>query len=159
MKTLSRLITPFGLFLPAIQVAIAYRWARLHPTSSVHVYVMNVPAPYYPWVFLALDFVVSGPIQAAVDFTGILGAHLHLFLTEEWPRQGGRRIDTPQWFKNLFPATRTGSTQTQTRAYGTVIPPRAAPAEERVVGEGQQGSTGVLGPSGGNFRGQGYRLG
>jgi hypothetical protein len=116
---------------------------------------MNVPAPYYPWVFLALDFVVSGPIQAAVDFTGILGAHLHLFLTEEWPRQGGRRIDTPVWFKNLFPATRTGSQQTQTRAYGTVIPP----AEERVVGGNTTGSTGVFGRGNGNFRGQGYRLG
>src|SRR5271156_1605749 len=78
-QTLSRLITPFGQFLPALQVAVAYRWARLHPTASVHVYVVNVPAPWYPWVFLALDFMVSGPTQAAVGFTGMLGAHLHLF--------------------------------------------------------------------------------
>jgi hypothetical protein len=148
------LITPVALFLPALQVAIAYRWSRLHPTSSVHVYVINVPAPYYPWVFLALDFVVSGPMQAAVDFTGILGAHLHLFLTEEWPRQGGRRIDTPLWFKNLFPQARTGQTQTQARGFGTVVPPR----EERIVG-GNTGSTGIFGRGTGNFRGEGHRLG
>jgi hypothetical protein len=92
---------------------------------------------------------VSGPRQAAVDFTGILGAHLHLFLTEEWPRQGGRRIDTPNWFRNLFPRSMTSGNQQ--RPYGTVIPPR----QEDDTGT----SSGVPGQSGGNFRGQGHRLG
>lgn len=45
-------------------------------------------------------------------------------------------------------------TQTQTRAFGTVIPPR----EETVVG-GNTGSTGVFGRRSGNFRGEGHRLG
>jgi hypothetical protein len=150
-------VTSFGFYLPALQVAIAYRWSRLHPNSSVHVYVVNVPAPWYPWVFLALDFVVQGPTQAAVDFTGILGAHLHLFLTEEWPRQGGRRIDTPMWFKNLFPrpAAVGGQTGSQARPFGTVIPPRDIPN----TGTADGASTGVLGRAAGNFRGQGHRLG
>jgi len=151
-KVFSRLITRFGFYLPALQVAIAYRWARLHPTSSVHVYVVNVPAPYYPWVFLALDFVVSGPAQAAVDFTGILGAHLHLFLTEEWPRQGGRRIDTPNWFKRLFSPSARGDRGWQNRAYGNVMPGRQVP-------EPDTGASSGINRGGGNFRGQGHRLG
>ena len=44
--------------------------------------------------------------------------------------------------------------QTQTRPFGTVIPPR----EERAVG-GNTGSTGVFGRGTGNFRGEGHRLG
>jgi Der1-like family len=114
----------------------------------VHVYVVNVPAPWYPWVYLALDFVVSGPTQAAVDFIGILGAHLHLFLTEEWPRQGGRRFDTPLWFKNFFPRPIVTGSQ---RSFGTVFTPR-----EQTQAAGT--STGVNRPAG-NFRGQGHRLG
>jgi len=96
--------------------------------------------------------VVSGPIQAAVDFTGILGAHLHLFLTEEWPRQGGMRVDTPIWFRNLF----AGSTNrgVQQRPYGTVIPPRDA-TETGNTGT----SSSVFNRGSGNFRGQGHRLG
>jgi Derlin-2/3 len=142
-------ITRNGAYLPALQVAIAYRWSRLHPNASVHVYVINVPALWYPWAFLALDFMVSGPTQAVVDFTGILGAHLHLFLTEEWPRQGGTKIGTPNWFRNLFPGSVTAG-RGEARPYGTVIPPR----EEAGT------SSGVPpGASGGNFRGQGYRLG
>ena len=88
---------------------------------------------------------VSGPVQAMVDFTGILGAHLHLFLTEEWPRQGGRTIRTPTWFRNLFPRS---TTRSEARPYGTVI----SPAE---------GASSVVPPSasGGNFRGKGHRLG
>lgn len=124
----------------------------------MHVYVINVPAPWYPWVFLALDFVVSGPTQAAVDFTGILGAHLHLFLTEEWPRQGGRRFNTPLWFKNLFgrPPVITGSQ----RSFGTVYAPREQPqAADTTTGTTTGTSTGVLGRTPGNFRGQGHRLG
>lgn len=143
------MITRFGLYLPALQVAIAYRWSRLHPNASVRVYVVNIPAPWYPWAFLALDFVVSGPVQAAVDFTGILGAHLHLFLTEEWPRQGGRRIGTPNWFRNLFPRSVT-SERGNARPYGTVIPPREETATSSSVPP-RVGS--------GNFRGQGHRLG
>jgi len=122
----------------------------------VHVYVLNVPAPWYPWAFLALDFVVSGPVQAAVDFTGILGAHLHLFLTEEWPRQGGRRFDTPSWFRNLFPRDASSAPGlrpgAQDRAFGTVIPPPDNPPNTGT-------SSGVFGRGNGNFRGQGHRLG
>ena len=143
------MITRFGFYLPALQVAIAYRWSRLHPNASVHVYVVNIPAPWYPWAFLALDLVVSGPAQAAVDFTGILGAHLHLFLTEEWPRQGGRRIGTPNWFRNLFPRS-AASGRGEARPYGTVIPP----SEETGTSSGVSSRVG-----GGNFRGQGHRLG
>jgi Derlin-2/3 len=95
---------------------------------------------------------VSGPTQAAVCFTGILGAHLHLFLTELWPAQGGRRFDTPSWFKSLFPRPTPGVQGGQTRAFGTVIPPRD--------NHGDQGtSSGVFGRGSGNFRGQGQRLG
>lgn len=142
--------------MPALQVAIAYRWSRLHPNSSVHVYVINVPAPYYPWVFLFLDFVVSGPIQAAVDFTGILGAHLHLFLTEEWPRQGGRRFETPAWFKRLFRPSARGDSGWQNRAYGNVMPGRNPAAQEQTTAGS---SSGILNRATGNFRGQGHRLG
>jgi Der1-like family len=119
------------------------------------VYVINVPAPWYPWAFLAIDFVVSGPTQAAVDFTGILGAHLHYFLTEEWPRRGGRRIDTPTWFRNLFPAPPNARVQAGTpRAFGTVIPPRNQDANPNTGT-----SSGVFGRGTGNFRGPGHRLG
>jgi hypothetical protein len=97
---------------------------------------------------------LAGPHQAAVDFTGILGAHLHLFLTEEWPRSGGQRWGTPAWFRSLFPRSgpqgglREG---VQTRTFGTVIPPRE-PAASGVSGP-------ATGSGGGNFRGQGHRLG
>ena len=155
-QTLSRLFTRIGLYLPALQVAIAYRWSRLHPNASVHVYVLNVPAPWYPWAFLALDFVVSGPVQAAVDLTGILGAHLHLFLTEEWPRHGGRRFGTPSWFRNLFPRDTSSAPGlrpgAQDRTFGTVIPPRDTPPNTGT-------SSSVFGRGTGNFRGQGHRLG
>jgi len=102
---------------------------------------------------------MSGPVQAAVSFTGMLGAHLHLFLTEEWPRQGGRRFDTPVWFRNLFPRDRIGTSVGggMQRPYGTVIPPREP---EPQGGQGAGGSSsGVFGRATGNFRGQGHRLG
>jgi Der1-like family len=139
--------------LPALQVAIAYRWARLHPNASVHVYLLSIPAPWYPWVFLIMDLLIRGPHQAGVDFVGILGAHLHLFLTDEWSRQGGRRIDTPSWFRNLFPRPPPGPQGGMHRPYGTVIPPR----DNTPTTSGT--SSGVVGSGSGNFRGPGYRLG
>ena len=104
---------------------------------------------------------ISGPVQAAVSFTGMLGAHLHLFLTEEWPRQGGRRFDTPAWFRNLFPRAVGGPSAGMQRPYGTVIPPREQPQpQQQQGGEGASGSSsGVFGRGTGNFRGQGHRLG
>ena len=91
-----------------------------------------------------------------MNFTGILGAHLHLFLTEIWPGQGGRRVDTRQWFRALFSSTTTG--RVEQRAYGTVVPPRA---EQETTG-GATGTSSGIGRNafgGGNFRGQGHRLG
>jgi hypothetical protein len=100
---------------------------------------------------------ISGPTQAAVGFTGMLGAHLHLFLTEEWPRQGGRRFDTPAWFRNLFPRTGGQGVEMQ-RPFGTVILPREEPAQQGAAGTSGS-SSGVFGRATGNFRGQGHRLG
>jgi hypothetical protein len=92
-------------------------------------------------------------MQTAVDFTGILGAHLHLFLTEEWPRQGGRRIDTPNWFKGLFTPSARGDSGWQNRAFGNVMPGRPIPNTPGTA------ATGVNRGTTGNFRGQGHRLG
>lgn len=100
-----------------------------------------------------IDLLIRGPQQAGVDFVGILGAHLHLFLTEEWPRQGGRKIDTPAWFRNFFPRPPSGSQGGMQRPYGTVIPPR----DNTPTTTGTSSS--VAGSGSGNFRGTGYRLG
>jgi Derlin-2/3 len=95
-------------------VALAYYWAALEVSNrKVSLFIISVPAKFLPFVMLFVTLVQGGLRPTLVEATGIVAAHLYLFLTNIWPRVGGGShiIFTPQWVHRLFgegddPATR-----------------------------------------------------
>ncbi|KAL2848465.1 hypothetical protein BJY01DRAFT_233907 [Aspergillus pseudoustus] len=85
-------------------------------------FVVEIPTPMLPWARLALTFVMKGYHSAAVEFTGIVAAHLYDFLTRIYPAFGGGKnyIITPAFVRRLFTRSLRGG---QERVYGQAFRP------------------------------------
>ncbi|RPA96503.1 DER1-domain-containing protein [Choiromyces venosus 120613-1] len=93
------------LLCGAMTLALAYYWTALeNKNNSVHFFIVRFPVKYLPWVMIFVTLVTDGLDPALVEGTGIIAAHLYLFLTNIWPRVAGGRhvIYTPQWIHGLF---------------------------------------------------------
>jgi len=118
---------------PTLVFAMLQLWARKSRTQMVSIMGMiNMPALYYPYALLAVNFVLSGGMMDWMGIVGILTGHLYYFLTSVYPRLPGRQgrviIKTPQILYNMFrPAepsssTASGAAPTRVGPGGTVGP-------------------------------------
>ncbi|QIW98668.1 hypothetical protein AMS68_004186 [Peltaster fructicola] len=147
-----------GTFLSPLSLALAYTWSVENKDRQVTYFIVTFSAKYLPYAMLLLTFVMASPGAALLQGTGLLAAHLYLFLTKIWPEHGGGKnpIFTPQFVRAWFagpggaPSRRTYGTafsartettpQNQTGSGGgwavasTVAPPTVGTREVRVAG-------------------------
>lgn len=148
-------------------LSFAYYWAAFAPAASrVNFFIATFPAKLLPYIILLITFVQAGLNQTLVEATGLVAAHMYLFLTEIYPRFGGgpEIIFTPNWVHRLFEGSPDAPRpeRRMSRAAPPPPPPSTAASAGVTVG-GRPGATGssVFGRSQDpwSHRGQGQRLG
>uniref|UniRef100_A0A7S0ZIX1 Derlin n=1 Tax=Timspurckia oligopyrenoides TaxID=708627 RepID=A0A7S0ZIX1_9RHOD len=107
---------------PVLLFAILQLWARKNINARVSVFgLFQLPALYYPYAMLLVNFVISGGTIDWMGITGILAGHLYYFLDTVYPAlpksRGHRIIKTPQVLIDLF-ATRVTPASAPARAVG-----------------------------------------
>lgn len=147
------------VFCQALILALAYYWTALEDSSKkVSFFIATFPVKFLPLVMLAMTFVQAGTGAALVEATGIVAAHLYLFLTDIYPRVGGGRnfIRTPNWIHALFDAPGDNASGPRPRA-PTGPSARPVPTAPGTAASGR----GIFAPSNSQWthRGQGHRLG
>ncbi|CAH8830164.1 unnamed protein product [Trichobilharzia szidati] len=92
------------LFLShVLTMMLVYVWSRRNPHVRLNIFgIIEVNAPYLPWVFFAFSFLLGNNMM--VDLIGIVVGHLYYFLEDVYPNQtnGFRILRTPQFMKYLF---------------------------------------------------------
>ncbi|CAH8490338.1 unnamed protein product [Heterobilharzia americana] len=92
------------LFLShVLTMMLVYVWSRRNPHVRLNIFgILEVNAPYLPWVFFAFSFLLGNNMM--VDLIGIVVGHLYYFLEDVYPNQvnGFRILRTPQFMKYLF---------------------------------------------------------
>eukprot|EP00371_Babesia_bovis_P003504 XP_001612151.1 hypothetical protein [Babesia bovis T2Bo] len=76
---------------------LTYIWGRKNPYNRVGIIFLNVPAPYLPWVMLALSHFSGSSLTE--NIMGIFVGHTYYYFTEVFPTMpithGIRPLDTP----------------------------------------------------------------
>ncbi|KAH8854284.1 Derlin-2 isoform 1 [Schistosoma japonicum] len=92
------------LFLShVLTMMLVYVWSRRNPLVRLNIFgIIEVNAPYLPWVFFAFSFLLGNNMM--VDLIGIFVGHLYYFLEDVYPNQvnGFRILRTPEFMKYLF---------------------------------------------------------
>jgi len=156
--TLNTFVFSGMTFNRPLMLALAYYWTAFEPAASrVNFFIATFPVKFLPFVMLLMTFVQGGLAPTLVEATGLVAAHLYLFLTDIWPRLGGgvNPIFTPEWLNNWM-----SDRPEPVRA----PPPRRASVPAVAVGGDETRATGsMFGGRGGqdawSHRGQGHRLG
>jgi len=149
------------VFCQALILALAYYWTALEDSGKkVSFFIATFPVKFLPLVMLAMTFVQAGAGATLVEATGLVAAHLYLFLTDIYPRFGGGRnfLVTPNWVHALFAGVGDNASGPRPRA-GTG--PSTRPAAPGVASTAAASGRGIFAPVGNQWthRGQGHRLG
>jgi len=93
---LASLVLPFLFALaaygPSLVMFLLYLSVRHHPTAPVSLFgFVTLQSVYLPWAFLVLGFAGLGGDPRGVGL-GILAGHVVWFLTDVFPRGGGRAL-------------------------------------------------------------------
>jgi Derlin-2/3 len=150
-QTINSFVLGGVMFCQAMIVALAYYWVALEDKSrKVNFYIIEAPAKFLPFIMLFVTLVQAGLGPTLVEATGIVAAHLYLFLTNIWPRVAGGPylIFTPQWVHGLFNEPAAPAT-TGARAPGITTSAGATVTRSKLVPANSQWT----------HRGQGHRLG
>jgi len=121
--------------------------------QKANFFFFTIPAQALPYCMLIMSALTNGPV--ALQFSGILAAHLHDFLFRLWPEFGGgpNMLATPAFVSRLIQTPRFFQ-----RGYGTAVRPAAA-AAAAAPGRSTGASTGSVLPDSWKTRGSGHRLG
>uniref|UniRef100_A0A0X3NKN3 Derlin n=1 Tax=Schistocephalus solidus TaxID=70667 RepID=A0A0X3NKN3_SCHSO len=96
------------LFLShVLTMMLVYVWSRRSPSVRLNIMgLFTVNAPYLPWVFFAISYLLGN--NASVDFVGIVIGHLYYVLEDVFPNQpqGFKILRTPTVLKNLLDGRR-----------------------------------------------------
>lgn len=149
------------VFCQALILALAYYWTALEPSSGkVSFFIATFPVKFLPLVMLAMTFVQAGTGAALVEATGLVAAHLYLFLTDIYPRFGGGRnfLETPNWVHALFAGVGDNASGPRPRA---ATGPSTRPVAPGTAGATTASGRGIFTPANNQWthRGQGHRLG
>jgi len=93
------------LFLQALNMAFAYYWTAKEPAATnVNFFVVSFSARYLPYVMLVIQAITNGPSASYVGISGLIAAHLYVFLTHVYPRygRGANFLATPSWVHRFF---------------------------------------------------------
>lgn len=151
------------VFCQALILALTYYCTALEDSSKkAGFFIATFPCKFLPLVMLAYTFVQAGTGAALVEATGLVAAHLYLFITDIYPRFGGGRnfLVTPNWVHALFDGGADNASGPRPRAatgpsIRPVAPGAAAAATAATSGRG------IFTPADNQWshRGQGHRLG
>nr|VZI36855.1 unnamed protein product [Spirometra erinaceieuropaei] len=96
------------LFLShVLTMMLVYVWSRRSPSVRLNIMgLFTVNAPYLPWVFFAISYLLGN--NASVDFVGIVIGHLYYVLEDVFPNQpqGFKILRTPTFLTNLLDGRR-----------------------------------------------------
>ena len=102
------------VFCKTLAYYVLYVWSKRNPTSQANIWGFPVPALYFPFVLLALNFVLG---NGHVDFIhGYAVGHLYYFMVDVVPKVYGKiYLQTPLFLLSKFgvgeytpPAPRNG---------------------------------------------------
>jgi len=162
MTNMSKLIAGFlmqqVLFLQPLILALAYTHSQENPNGQMTFFVFKIRSKYLPYCMLLMTFVMAGPTATYNQATGLVAAHLHMFLTRIWPSDGGgyNPIRTPQIVRRWFAQPSSAGT---TRAYGTAFQSRPAGSQAAAPAGRSGGWTSGFNTGSWGGRGSGRRLG
>lgn len=107
---------------------------------------------WLPYALLALNFIVTGPQSAKIQFCGLPAAHLYDFLTQYWPEFGGgwNIVQTPAFLARWFGA--------DPKAKRVVVQTHGIAYKSPTQATGSASGSGLFSSAWGS-RGQGRRLG
>ena len=85
--------------------ALAYTYAHDHPDAQASFFMFRFRTQYLPYFLIFLTFVQAGQAAAMSQATGLISAHLYLFLTTLYPQthRTGPVISTPAWLSRMLP--------------------------------------------------------
>ncbi|TIA91092.1 hypothetical protein E3P99_01240 [Wallemia hederae] len=117
-------INAYSLFRPFF-LSLVYTQSLSSPHSHVNLFgLASIPNNIYPYVILAIDMLLGGPVMVIVGLTGIIAAHFrHLMSISPSPVPAPLRsiISTPpSWFERWWIATDAKERRT---GYGTAYNP------------------------------------
>jgi len=146
------------LFLQPLILALAYTHSQENPNGQMTFFVFKIRSKYLPYCMLLMTFVMAGPTATYNQATGLVAAHLHMFLTRIWPSDGGgyNPIRTPQIVRRWFAQPSSAGT---TRAYGTAFQSRPAGSQAAAPAGRSGGWTSGFNTGSWGGRGSGRRLG
>lgn len=98
------------LFLShVLTMMLVYVWSRRNPLVRLNIFgIIEVNAPYLPWVFFAFSFLLGNNMMVdligkevftIINCLGIFVGHLYYFLEDVYPNQvnGFRILRTPEF--------------------------------------------------------------
>ncbi|ODQ66442.1 DER1-domain-containing protein [Nadsonia fulvescens var. elongata DSM 6958] len=125
------------VYLNALSMALTYTWAQNNTEQPVEFFFVSCKAKHLPILKLVFESVVGSFSTALISATGLVAAHLYLYLDTIYPRTTGKRspLKIPRFFYTVFRnvnSTGPSSSQIQTdnghtvhsTSYGSFVEPR-----------------------------------
>lgn len=117
-------INAFSLFR-SFFLSVIYTQSILSPNSHVNLFgLVSIPNYAYPYVILAIDLLIGGPVIVIFGLMGIIAAHFRHTLSispSPVPAFIRNTLSTPpQWFEKWWTSTESRERHT---GYGTAINP------------------------------------
>jgi len=132
--TLLGLNIPLKAFLHfrPMLICITYLASRLSPNAQINLWgLITVRAIYFPFVMVAMDALMGGPLAAAPALTGVLVGHVWWFLEWKDGTQGRYAWSrAPGFFRGLFGPPVDPAPAPQPRPFGGATAPRGRTFED-----------------------------
>jgi Derlin-2/3 len=98
---LSFYVTSFSFLM-----SLCWIFCKRHPEEQLELFGFAFRSSVFPWVLMALHFIMGGGIMA--DILGIVVGHAYLFFKDVLPVTHHQRwLETPLWLQRRFPQPTT----------------------------------------------------
>lgn len=139
------LVVPFLPMMPSFHnnlvFFVVYVWSKRNPEAQGNIWGFPIPAPYFPWAYIALSMFTGAPFNDMLH--GLAVGHLYYFLVDVVPQVYGKDIlVTPHFLIDQF-----GIGEFQAEA------PAREPAPQQGAAGGGNGGGAVRGGGGYNWGG------
>lgn len=98
----------FNLYTTSFSLLMALCWifCKRHPEQQLELFGFAFRSAVFPWVLMALHFVLGGGFMA--DLIGVAAGHAFLFVKDVLPTTHQQRwLETPLWLQRRFPQPTT----------------------------------------------------
>lgn len=91
----------FPIFHNNLVFFVVYVWSKRNPEAQGNIWGFPIPAPYFPWAYIALSMFTGAPFNDMLH--GLAVGHLYYFLVDVVPQVYGKDILlTPQFLIDQF---------------------------------------------------------